>query len=48
LAKEPKPTNSYPAKAWVFAGRQSVPNTFQDGMYNTILLAEHYQKCGGT
>jgi type II secretory pathway pseudopilin PulG len=39
---------SYPANAWAFAGHQSVPNTFQDGMTNTILLAEHYQKCGGT
>ena len=37
---------SYPANAWVFAGRGSIPNTFGDGMSNTLLLAERYYVCG--
>lgn len=37
---------SYPANAQVFADHGNIPNTYGDGMSNTLLLAEKYYVCG--
>ena len=45
LASESCPT-SYAANAQVFDGHPSLTRSFSDGLSNTILLGEHFARCG--